>query len=412
MKKFLSLLIAAFIITAVLPLSNAAELAVFTEPAGVSAVNTGTDVIYSFGFGAPDAVKYEEVRKKTYDEAKKQYTDAEIAGSSETDWLLCPLEMMCYVRTAEAESVPVKTVNVTEKKAELSLFEDILPALVKKDVYTEKTQDGFDFEIYAGLVLNINGKYSDVPDSKAAVNGVCRAPATAYIEYDLPLDADNKSNPVFLFYPFEKDIELKNPERAGYIFTGWVNERGEAIDRIPANTQHIKIGAGWSSAVHKINYVLTTRSDYSFIRCKNSNPGNFSSDSGLSLLAPSAPYGWVFGGWFETPGFDGEAITVIPVGTAHDVILYARWLTAEEALDERLAAEKWGDLNSDGSITAADARIALRASVGLETLQPDILSRADFASQGKLTSAHARFLLRIAVGLDSLKDVLKLYGRI
>lgn len=59
-----------------------------------------------------------------------------------------------------------------------------------------------------------------------------------------------------------------------------------------------------------------------------------------------------------------------------------------------------GDVNNDGKITAADARLALRAAAGLEILSADKTSVADMDSNGKITAADARTILRMAAGLD------------
>lgn len=60
-----------------------------------------------------------------------------------------------------------------------------------------------------------------------------------------------------------------------------------------------------------------------------------------------------------------------------------------------------GDINKDGRITAADARLALRfaASVDVPTAEQSVL--ADFNKDGKVTPADARFILRKAAGLDN-----------
>lgn len=59
-----------------------------------------------------------------------------------------------------------------------------------------------------------------------------------------------------------------------------------------------------------------------------------------------------------------------------------------------------GDVNGDGLITSADARLALRYAVGLE---PDFnqtqIYACDFNGDGKVLSEDARSILRTAVGL-------------
>ena len=66
-----------------------------------------------------------------------------------------------------------------------------------------------------------------------------------------------------------------------------------------------------------------------------------------------------------------------------------------------------GDVNKDGKITAVDARIILRASVGLEK---DIdKNRADVDGNGKITAYDARLALRISVGLELAPPEIKEY---
>ena len=63
-----------------------------------------------------------------------------------------------------------------------------------------------------------------------------------------------------------------------------------------------------------------------------------------------------------------------------------------------------GDVDGDGEVTAADARLALRAAVGLEsyaTGSREALA-CDVDRDGQITSADARLILRAAVGLETL----------
>ncbi len=67
------------------------------------------------------------------------------------------------------------------------------------------------------------------------------------------------------------------------------------------------------------------------------------------------------------------------------------------------AARISGDVDGDGSVTAVDARLALRAGVGLETaLSAEAFSAADANGDGALTAGDAREILRASVGLGSL----------
>ena len=67
---------------------------------------------------------------------------------------------------------------------------------------------------------------------------------------------------------------------------------------------------------------------------------------------------------------------------------------------------KPGDVDDDGTISSADARLALRRSVGLENYpegsQPYL--SCDVDKDGDVTAADARLILRASVGLESTKD--------
>ena len=76
--------------------------------------------------------------------------------------------------------------------------------------------------------------------------------------------------------------------------------------------------------------------------------------------------------------------------------------TSAALLPAFAAGELIGDVDQDGSITSADARLALRGSVKLETLTVDFLNRADVDGNGKVESADARTILRASVKLDDI----------
>lgn len=64
------------------------------------------------------------------------------------------------------------------------------------------------------------------------------------------------------------------------------------------------------------------------------------------------------------------------------------------------ASYRMGDVDNDGEVTAGDARLALRAAVGLENLTDDQIKRADMDKNGSVTADDARTILRISVGLE------------
>ena len=57
-----------------------------------------------------------------------------------------------------------------------------------------------------------------------------------------------------------------------------------------------------------------------------------------------------------------------------------------------------GDINKDGQVTAADALLALQATVCKITLTPEQIAAADMNNDGELSAAEALYILRASVG--------------
>lgn len=60
----------------------------------------------------------------------------------------------------------------------------------------------------------------------------------------------------------------------------------------------------------------------------------------------------------------------------------------------------YGDVNLDGKITAADARLALRAAAKLEVLSEEQLVNADVIPDGTIKANDARLILRVSAQLE------------
>ena len=99
--------------------------------------------------------------------------------------------------------------------------------------------------------------------------------------------------------------------------------------------------------------------------------------------------GHTIGDW--EPGFsdDGEKVIEIRKCTVCGV-----------KVEERDIAK--GDINGDGNINAADARLALRFSARLETLTEEQQIVADVNNDNKITAADARIILRVSAKLETL----------
>lgn len=68
--------------------------------------------------------------------------------------------------------------------------------------------------------------------------------------------------------------------------------------------------------------------------------------------------------------------------------------------------EKFGDINEDGRISAADARHLLRCAATLEPVTEYILTYGDYTFDGQIRSADARLALRVAAYIDSVVCIL------
>lgn len=64
-----------------------------------------------------------------------------------------------------------------------------------------------------------------------------------------------------------------------------------------------------------------------------------------------------------------------------------------------------GDVDCDGNVSAADARIVLRASVGLEVHTAELLQYGDVDGTPGISASDARLILRASVGLEELGEI-------
>ena len=90
--------------------------------------------------------------------------------------------------------------------------------------------------------------------------------------------------------------------------------------------------------------------------------------------------------------------------TGKTTVFYAQWRTKQ--IGPPPTAEdhyyELGDIDLDESVTAADARLALRAAVNLEDLDALLEKLADADGDHTVSSSDARLILRAAVRLEAL----------
>lgn len=107
--------------------------------------------------------------------------------------------------------------------------------------------------------------------------------------------------------------------------------------------------------------------------------------------------GAIFGGWTTKKGtvvmYENEA-EIFNLTDKKDITLYVVWYPIE-----------MGDVDGDGKVSPADARMALRKAVMLDdySTTSSAFAASDTDNDGRITPADARKILRVAVQLEKFK---------
>lgn len=96
---------------------------------------------------------------------------------------------------------------------------------------------------------------------------------------------------------------------------------------------------------------------------------------------------------------DGRQLLVLAYGCKEETDRFGR---VRDIFEYVYSAPVLGDVDESGTISANDARLILRISVGLEPVTDVIKSRGDINNDGKLAAYDARMVLRASVGLEDL----------
>ena len=134
------------------------------------------------------------------------------------------------------------------------------------------------------------------------------------------------------------------------------------------------------------------------LRYPSSNGGSF----GHCVTAD----GWVYTNYYMTDATCGVRPAMRIVLNQNDTAPDSDAdTTAPPATPDGNEALSLGDINGDGKVNSADARLALRAAVNLETLTETQRLAADVDKDGSIRSSDARLILRVAVGLAKFDEV-------
>ncbi|GHT66377.1 hypothetical protein FACS1894110_09960 [Spirochaetia bacterium] len=139
-------------------------------------------------------------------------------------------------------------------------------------------------------------------------------------------------------------MPLEKISNIGALYQGWTFE-GWYIDpelTIPwdfdnvVSSENIDLWAKWGIAPFDIFYILNGGVN------NPGNPAQYTIYDTVTLLEPTRE-NYTFGGWYDNPGFKGNPVLAIAAGTAEEVYLYARWMSAENEAVEAVADIFQGD---------------------------------------------------------------------
>ncbi len=192
-----------------------------------------------------------------------------------------------------------------------------------------------------------------------------------------------------------KDRSFANIKNVDSIYTKWVNEVSNYVSE-----RKEWLDKGFSDESALLYYDINTGGGFTanfpiLTKGQTANVSQLVRGADINITAPSKDF--VFIGWNTKA--DGTGIMYRPdeeiVLNEPLTVLYAQWKNISECT--------YGDVDGDGKITASDARLALRASVGLEYFADETATAefmlADVNRDGKVTAADARLILRKSVGV-------------
>ncbi len=208
-------------------------------------------------------------------------------------------------------------------------------------------------------------------------------------------------------YDFGNVITLENAEAEGYIFNGWCTD--EALkNRITGITAEmygdITLYADFTEKTYTINYVVEDKEVTASQVVNTSRTVRTTSEKVYFDDAKTINTDYKFGGWYYDAEFKQEA-TFIKAYTAENITVYAKWVKIVSYLPV------WGDATLSDELSAADARLILRYSAGLESAFSDIQFRlADINNDSKVNAADARLVLRLSAGLEKTDEIKEKYS--
>lgn len=220
--------------------------------------------------------------------------------------------------------------------------------------------------------------------------------------YSCDITNENK-----ISYVYGDKIKLEPAYITGFIFNGWCTDEAlkNPISEItPEMYGDITLYADFTEKTYTITYIVENK-EVTASQVINTSPTvRTTSEKVYFEDAQTINIDYKFGGWYYDSDFMNEA-TFIKAYTAENITVYAKWVRIVTY------TPVWGDASLSQNLTAADARLILRYSAGLETSFSELQIRlSDINNDSKVTASDARLALRMSANIDNEEDIIKKYS--
>jgi uncharacterized repeat protein (TIGR02543 family) len=211
--------------------------------------------------------------------------------------------------------------------------------------------------------------------------------ATYTITYECDGCVNNSANPTtYTINDSTKNIKFPQ-SREGYDFGGWFKE----TSYMTKVTQIKKGSYGDLTLYGKWIKVYTLTYELNGGTKANSRTSYTSETETFALGEAEGREGFTFGGWFDNPDFEGDAVTEIPQGSSGDKTFYAKWVPDEPVVTNYGAITI--TMYSDGT-SAAELDGSSNDTVNIPTdVQVDTIRFNRVFNSGKMSTVMFPFTI-------------------
>lgn len=215
-------------------------------------------------------------------------------------------------------------------------------------------------------------------------------------------------NPNPTEYRYGDNTVLLPVEADGFIFNGWCTDSTlkNKVDAIPADSYgDITLHADFTEKTYSITYVLGGNGvDASQVVNRNDITVRTTTEQVSLKEAQALSTEYEFDGWYLDPEYT-QPIEYIRAYTVGNITLYAKWVKDISYIPV------WGDATLSDKLSAADARLILRYSAGLETAFSEVqMKLSDINNDEKVNAADARLVLRLSAYIENEDDLITKYN--